>query len=193
MIFSCESHGFFGLGTQIRWISGGNGTGSNYLAMVVWRRRRRATKYVQFGTFLLDDRNGSRVKIMAHKYLNNPVQINTEILNEWLTGRGKQPVNWATLVEALHKIELSTLAGDISTSKCPSEQWIACLEIHEHMPVFVSLCVVSCVPFIHIPCSQFYQFSVHNHTFLLSFHFAMQMVNNVITITHPFASCMAAV
>jgi len=81
-----------------------------------------ATKYVQFGTFLLDDRNGSRVKIMAHKHLNDAEQINTEILQEWLTGRGKQPVSWATLVEVLNDIELSTLAGDISTSKCPSEQ-----------------------------------------------------------------------
>ena len=87
-------------------------------------------KYVCFGIFLLEDRNGSRVKIIAHKCLNNPVQINTEILNEWLTGRGKQPVNWATLVEALCSIELSTLAGDISTSKCPSEQQTASMEMH---------------------------------------------------------------
>jgi len=89
-----------------------------------------AAKYVRFGIFLLEDRNGSRVKIMAHKYLNNPVQINTEILQEWLTGRGKQPVTWATIVEALHSIKLSTLAGDISTSKCPSEQQTASMEMH---------------------------------------------------------------
>ena len=81
-----------------------------------------ATKYVQFGTFLLDDRNGSRVKIMAHKHLNDAERINTEILQEWLTGKGKQPVTWTTLVEVLCDIELSTLACDISTSKCPSEQ-----------------------------------------------------------------------
>ena len=80
-----------------------------------------ATKYVRFGIFLLEDRNGSRVKIMAHKYLYNPVQINTEILNEWLTGRGKQPVTWATLIEVLHDIELSTLAGDIMNSKLIGE------------------------------------------------------------------------
>ena len=27
-----------------------------------------ATKYVQFGTFILDDRNGSRIKTMARKH-----------------------------------------------------------------------------------------------------------------------------
>ena len=89
-----------------------------------------ATKYVQFGTFLLDDRNGSRVKIMARKHHYDAEQINMEILQEWLTGRGKQPVTWATLVEVLHDIELSTLAGDIGTSKCPSEPVLtACTEI----------------------------------------------------------------
>ena len=88
------------------------------------------TKYVQFGTFLLDDRNGSRVKIMARKHHYDAEQINIEILQEWLTGRGKQPVTWSTLVEVLHDIELSTLAGNISATKCPSskcssEQWTA--------------------------------------------------------------------
>ena len=81
-----------------------------------------ATKYVQFGAFLLDDRDGSRVKNMAHKNLNNSEQINTEILQEWLTGSGKQPVEWATLVEVLNDIQLSTLAGEIYTSKCRSKK-----------------------------------------------------------------------
>jgi len=88
-----------------------------------------ATKYVQFGTFLLEDTNGSKVKIMARKHHYNAKQINIEILYKWMTGRGKQPVNWAILVEALRKIELSTLAGDISTSKCPSEQQTASMEM----------------------------------------------------------------
>ena len=79
-----------------------------------------ATKYVQFGTFLLVDRTGSRLKIMAHKHLNDAERINTEILQEWLTGRGMQPVTWATLVEVLRDIELSTLAGEIEAVKYPS-------------------------------------------------------------------------
>ena len=78
-----------------------------------------ATKYVHFGTLLLDDRTGSRVKTMAHKKHYDPEQINTEILQEWLTGKGKQPVTWAILVEVLHDIELSSLAGDIEAIKCP--------------------------------------------------------------------------
>ena len=79
-----------------------------------------ATKYVQFGTFLLDDRNGSRVKIMVHEHLNNAEQVNIAILQEWLIGRGKKPVSWTTLVKVLRDIELSTLAGDIEAVKYPA-------------------------------------------------------------------------
>ena len=57
---------------------------------------------------------------MAHKNLNDPERINTEILQEWLTGSGKQPVNWTTLVEILHDIKLPTLAGEIEAVKCPA-------------------------------------------------------------------------
>ena len=73
------------------------------------------TKYVRFGTILLQDTTGSRIKNMARKYLNDPERINTEILQEWLIKRGKLPVTWATLVEVLHDIGLSTLADSIST------------------------------------------------------------------------------
>ena len=80
------------------------------------------TKYVQFGTFLLDDRTGSRVKNIAHKHSNDAERINTKILQEWLTRRGKQPVTWVTLVEVLHDIELSSLAGEIEAAKCLQDQ-----------------------------------------------------------------------
>ena len=79
-----------------------------------------ATKYVQFGTFLLDDKNGSKAMIIADKNHYDAERISTEILQEWLTGRGKKPVTWSTLVEVLRDIELSTLAGDIEAVKCPA-------------------------------------------------------------------------
>ena len=79
-----------------------------------------AIKYVEFGTFLLDDETGLRVKIMTHQHLNDAKRINIEILQEWLTGRGKQPVTWTTLVEVLHDIELTALATEIEAVKCPA-------------------------------------------------------------------------
>ena len=43
-----------------------------------------------------------------------------EILEEWIAGRGKQPVIWKTLIEVLHDIELSTLAREIEAVKLQS-------------------------------------------------------------------------
>ena len=76
-----------------------------------------ATKYGQFGTYLLDDRTGSRIKVMARKHLYDAERINKEILQEWLSETGKQPVTWATLVKVLRDIELSTLAAEIEAVK----------------------------------------------------------------------------
>ena len=56
---------------------------------------------------------------MAHKHLNDAERINTEILQEWLAGKGKQPVSWTTLIEVLHDIELTTLAREIEAVKRP--------------------------------------------------------------------------
>ena len=81
-----------------------------------------ATKYVSFCTFLLVDTTGSRAKILAHKHLNDAERINTEILQEWLTEKGKQPVTWTTLIEVLRDIELTALASEIEAVKCPQEQ-----------------------------------------------------------------------
>ena len=81
------------------------------------------TKFTQFGAILLQDQTGAKVKNMTYKHLNDPERINIEILQEWLAGKGKQPVTWSTLVEVLRDIGLSILADDISNVQCPlSEQ-----------------------------------------------------------------------
>ena len=41
-----------------------------------------------------------------------------EVLQQWITGRGKHPVTWKTLIEVLRDIELSALAGEIEAVKC---------------------------------------------------------------------------
>ena len=75
-------------------------------------------KYSTFGIFLLNDDTGSKVMSMASKHHYNAEQINTEILHEWLIGSGKKPVSWATLVNVLRDINLSTLADEIAADKC---------------------------------------------------------------------------
>ena len=64
------------------------------------------TKYVQFVTFLLDDSNGARVKIMGHKHLNDSKRINTEIIQEWKKQASSELGN---PFEMLQDIELTAL------------------------------------------------------------------------------------
>ena len=70
--------------------------------------------------FLLDDPNGTRVNNIEHKHREDAERINTEILREWATGRGKKPVSWETLTEVLRDIELSALASEIEAVKLKS-------------------------------------------------------------------------
>ena len=77
-------------------------------------------EYKCFGTLLLEDETGEKVKNMESEHHSDPSKINTLILEEWLNGKGKKPVTWAILVEVLHDTELSTLANNISTIKCPT-------------------------------------------------------------------------
>ena len=79
--------------------------------------REIGSNYSQFGILLLNDPNGTRVNNMEYKHRRDAVQINTEILREWATGRGKQPVSWETLTEVLRNIALGALANEIEVMK----------------------------------------------------------------------------
>ena len=75
-------------------------------------------KYYNFGLLLLEDDTGARIQSIAHEHRDNAEQINTEVLQQWINGRGKQSVTWKTLIEVLHDIELSKLAREIEAVKC---------------------------------------------------------------------------
>ena len=79
--------------------------------------REIGTKYITFGTLLLEERTGERVSAIAQKHMNDSEQTSMEILKEWLAGRGKHPVTWNTLIEVLHDTELRTLAREIEGVK----------------------------------------------------------------------------
>ena len=78
------------------------------------------TNYYYFGLHLLDDPNGTRIRNLELEYRQNAERINTEILQEWATGKGKKPVSWQTLTEVLRDIELCVLASEIEAVKLAS-------------------------------------------------------------------------
>jgi len=69
--------------------------------------------YLNFGTLLLNDIKGARMRVIADKYREDGKTITIEILREWLGGRGKQPVTWWTFIEVLKDAGFSELAKDI--------------------------------------------------------------------------------
>ena len=82
--------------------------------------REIGSNYSQFGILLLNDPNGTRVSNIEDKHRRDAVQINTEILREWATGRGKQPVSWEILTEVLCNIGFGALASEIKVIKSTS-------------------------------------------------------------------------
>ena len=74
-------------------------------------------KYREFGLLLLEDHNGARIRALAHKHMNDANEVNIEIIEEWVAGKGIHPVSWKTLTELLRDIELSTLAEEIEAIK----------------------------------------------------------------------------
>ena len=82
--------------------------------------REIGSNYSQFGILLLNEPNGTTVSNIEDKHRGDTVKINTEILREWATGRGKQPVSWETLTEVLHNIGLGTLVSEIEVVKLKS-------------------------------------------------------------------------
>ena len=49
--------------------------------------------------------------------MNDANKINIEVIEEWVAGKGIHPVNWKTLTEVLHDIELSMLAEEIESQQ----------------------------------------------------------------------------
>lgn len=60
----------------------------------------------------MEDEEGYLIKAMEREHMKISKAINTQILMEWINGRGK-PVEWRVLVQVLNDIGRTTLAKDI--------------------------------------------------------------------------------
>ena len=74
-----------------------------------------STKFRKFGTLLLKDGTGAHVDNIEEGLRGMPERINTEILKDWLRGKGL-PVTWGSLLHTLRACELNELANKIQKS-----------------------------------------------------------------------------
>ena len=75
--------------------------------------QRTSTSYIKLGMHLLDDDNCDIVYALREKYYHDPVEIVTAVYKMWISGSGRRPATWQTLVGVLRDIELNSLADDI--------------------------------------------------------------------------------
>ena len=70
-------------------------------------------KYPEFGILLLEDPTGAHISALEKELMKNAEDINYRVFQEWLQGKGRQPVSWETLVSVLEDIGLNQLAKSI--------------------------------------------------------------------------------
>ena len=73
----------------------------------------QVTDYKRFGSCLLNADTGSKIANIVASNQGNVVNINNDIFNEFLIGRGLRPVNWRTFIECLERSGLHVLVEDI--------------------------------------------------------------------------------
>ena len=74
------------------------------------------TDYEKFGTLLLEDKTGNKVKNIKVSERDDPLLITVEILRQWLQGKGKEPVTWQRLMTCLRATDLNVLVKNIDHS-----------------------------------------------------------------------------
>ena len=75
--------------------------------------QRVGANYSTFGILLLNDAIGSRVQALTMASQGNIYHTILRILQEWLEGRGLEPVTWETLIKTLKDSDLSALADEV--------------------------------------------------------------------------------
>ena len=69
-------------------------------------------RYHVFGHSLLCDDEGTETRKIEASF-ESAVEINNEIFGCWLQGRGRQPVEWDTIIATLRDISMDDLASHI--------------------------------------------------------------------------------
>ena len=55
------------------------------------------------------------IKRIEKECHSQPVDACQHVVGEWLSGKGRKPISWSTVIEVLEEIDLSALAKDLAT------------------------------------------------------------------------------
>ena len=76
------------------------------------------TRYYDLGIFLLEDDNGVMVEALRSEHQHNAEAITRAIFQRWITGTGRKPTTWKTLVDVLRQCQLAAQADAIDAYLC---------------------------------------------------------------------------
>ena len=76
------------------------------------------TRYPKLGILLLEDDNGVLVDSLRSEHLLNAEEITRAIFQRWITGTGRKPTTWRTLVGVLRQCQLAAQADAIDAYLC---------------------------------------------------------------------------
>ena len=75
--------------------------------------RSISAKWMTVGVHFNFDRYGHMISLIDVHYPSDPEACCAEMMEKWVGGKGRQPANWATLVEVLRNAEFITLADEV--------------------------------------------------------------------------------
>ena len=78
--------------------------------------QRTATHYTELALHLLDDVNLNITESLEMQFQRDPERIARDVYKKWISGTGKKPISWRTLIGVLRDIELISLADEIKTA-----------------------------------------------------------------------------
>ena len=75
-------------------------------------------RWSEFAVQLDFDNDGTTMQMIRERCYPDPEDCCKEMMREWLSGKGRQPVTWELLVEILKDCELEVLAKQVEEAVC---------------------------------------------------------------------------
>ena len=72
-----------------------------------------APEWKQFGLHFSFDDSGRVLDRIAREHQLRPIDCCTQMMGEWLEGRGRQPATWAILIQLLKDAQFDVLAQQL--------------------------------------------------------------------------------